>query len=121
MFFLAFALVALTAPAIAAIGLPSPFPPLRADQARSNQGQLVTVQGVAAGTHRDQRFGIYLDIDSKGPSPVFAGFIAKGNEQQFPAIESLRGHVVAITGVVRIRDGYPIIQMTDGSQLHIVD
>ena len=96
------------------------MPPLRADQARANQGQNVTVQGTAADIHRDQRFGIYLDIDSNGPSPVFAGYIPKGNEQQFPDVESLRGHVVSITGVIRIRDGYPIIQMTDASQLRVL-
>jgi hypothetical protein len=123
MFFLAFAVLAAPAalaPVMAATGVASPIQPLRADQARANEGQNITVQGMAADIHRDQRFGAYLDIDSHGPSPVFAGFIPKGNEGQFPAIENLRGHVVAITGVIRIRDGYPIIQMTDASQLRIL-
>jgi hypothetical protein len=125
MFFLAFAVMAMAAPvalapAMAATGVASPLQPLRADQARANEGQNITIQGMAADIHRDYRFGTYLDIDSHGPSPVFAGYIPNGNEGQFPAIESLRGHVVSITGVIRIRDGYPIIQMTDASQLKIL-
>src|ERR1700743_3119379 len=106
-------LALLAVPAWAATGIPSPFPPLRADQARANEGQNIIVEGIASDIHQDYRFGTYLDIDSHGPSPVFAGYIPKGNEGQFPDIETLRGHVVRITGVVRIRDGYPIIQMTD--------
>jgi len=119
-FFLLFACAIAAAPALAATAPASPVPPIRADQARANQGQNVTVRGVVRDAHRDARLGSYLDFDSSGPSPLFAGYIPKGNEAQFPSFEKLRGHEVELTGTIRIRDGYPIIMMTNASQLRIV-
>jgi hypothetical protein len=107
-------------PAFAATVPASPFPPIRADQARANEGQNVTVQGVATAHLADARLGYYIDLDGNGPSPVFAGYVPNENLQQFPPLQTLDGHVVAITGIIRVREGYPIITMTDASQLRIV-
>ena len=46
--------------------------------------------------------------------------IPKGNEHLFPSFAELRGHEVELTGIIRMRDGYPIMMMTDGSQLRVL-
>jgi len=120
MFFLVFGMVLLAAPAFAATAPASPLPPIRAGQARANQGQNVTVQGVASAHLADARLGFYIDLDGNGPSPIFAGYIPNENLQQFPPLQTLNGHVVQITGTIRMREGYPIIIMTDASQLRVV-
>ena len=120
MFFLLFGLVVLALPAPAAAAPRSPFPPIRADQASANKGQNVIVQGVVTSERANGRQGYYINLDSTGPSPIFAGYIRDENLKQFPPLESLDGHTVTITGMVQMREGYPIIIMTNASQLRIV-
>ena len=98
----------------------SPLPPIRADQARANTGQNVTVRGVVQGNHRDHRLGQYLDLDSTGMLPVFAGYIPVGNQGQFPAFEELKGREVEMTGTIAMRHGYPIMFLTNKTQLRVV-
>jgi hypothetical protein len=118
MFFLAFGLVLLAAPLFAATPA-SPFPPISAAQALANKGQNVTVEGVAS-THIDSRLGSYIDLDGKWPATHFSAYIPDGNEQQFPPLHSLEGHVVDITGTIGVRRGIATIIITDASQLRIV-
>jgi hypothetical protein len=87
MFFLAFGLVALGAHAFAAV-LASPFPPISAAQALANQGQTVTVEGVAS-IHQDSRLGSYFDLDGKWPATHFSAYIPDGNEHVFPPFPAL--------------------------------
>jgi len=118
MFFLAFGLVALAAHAFAAPSV-SPFPPISAAQALANQGQTVTVEGVAS-IHQDSRLGSYIDLDGQWPATHFSAYIPDGNEHVFPPIQSLVGHIVDITGTIGIRRGIATIIITDASQLRVV-
>jgi hypothetical protein len=118
MFFLAFGLVALGAHAFAAV-LASPFPPISAGQALANQGQTVTVEGVAS-IHQDSRLGSYIDLDGKWPATHFSAYIPDGSEHVFPPLPSLVGHVVDITGTIGARRGIATIVITDASQLRVV-
>ena len=73
-----------------------------------------------ASTHIDSRLGSYIDLDGQWPATHFSAYIPAGNEQQFPALASLTGHVVDITGTIGIRRGIPTIIITDASQLRVV-
>ena len=75
MFFMAFGLVVLAAHAFA---VPSPlFPPISAAQALANEGQTMTVEGVAS-IHQDSRLGSYVDLDGKWPATHFSAYIPSG-------------------------------------------
>jgi hypothetical protein len=110
------ALLLLATPALAAPD--SGLAPLAADQARSNIGQNVVIEGTASVHDADARLGVYIDLD-RGPGGVtFAGYIPNENLANFPGLRSLDGRRVAITGVVQIRkEGFPIIIMTNSRQL----
>lgn len=103
------------APAAAAI--PSPFPPLRPDQARANLGENVIIEGTAAIHDAERRDGWYIDLNGHGPSSPFAGFIPYEDLNQFPHLQEMDGKRVDITGIVQLRRGVPIIIMTSAYQL----
>jgi hypothetical protein len=120
MFFLLFGLVLLAAPAVFAdTGVVSPVPPITPAQALANKGQNMTVQGVAF-IHRDSRLGSYIDLDGQWPNTHFSAYIPTGDEHEFPPLQSLKGHVVDITGTIGIRRSIPTIIITDASQLRVV-
>jgi len=96
----------------------SPFAPLAPDQARSNIGQNVVVEGTAHVRDADGRLGVYVDLDHRSDGTTFAGYIPNENLAVFPDLRAVEGRRVDITGVVQIRkEGFPIIIMTSADQL----
>lgn len=89
--------------------------PITSQQALSNIGQCVAVEGVASVRPDEQRFGTIIDIDGEHSS--FLGFIPKGNEGQFPQLASLNGQQVRITGVVHTYLGRGEVSLADAVQL----
>jgi hypothetical protein len=113
-------LLVAVAPAVAHAQLASPFPPIKPEQARSNEGQNVVIEGIARVHVAERRLGWYIDLGGTGPSSLFAGYIPAENKKQFPNLSELDGKTVDITGVVQFRNSKPIIKMTDAHQLHLV-
>jgi hypothetical protein len=110
------ALLLLVSPALAQNG--SKSEPLAPDQARSNIGQHVVVEGTAHVHDADGRLGVYVDLDHRDGGTTFAGYIPNENLAQFPDLRQVEGRRVDIDGVVQIRkEGFPIIILTNGGQL----
>ena len=110
------ALILLASPALAQTG--GRNNPLAPDQARSNIGQHVVVEGTAHVRDADGRLGVYIDLDHGDHNTVFAGYIPNENLAQFPDLRAVEGRRVDIDGVVQIRkEGFPIIIRTTGNQL----
>jgi hypothetical protein len=118
MFFVAFGLMVLMAPAFADTSVVSPVPPISSSQALANKGQNVTVEGVAS-IHRDSRLGTYIDLDGQWPATHFSAYIPSGNEHEFP-LDRVSGHVVDITGTIGVRRGIPTIILASATQLRVV-
>jgi hypothetical protein len=110
------ALLLLATPALAQPA--SPFAPLAPDQAGSNVGQNVVIEGTAHVRAADGRLGVYVDLDHGANNTAFAGYIPNENLAVFPDLKSMEGRRVDITGVVQIRkEGFPVIVMTSADQL----
>ena len=106
----------LATPALAQDG--SRAEPLAPDQARSNIGQHVVVEGRAHVRDADGWLGVYVDLDHRGNHTRFAGYIPNENLAQFPHLREVEGRRVDIDGVVQIRkEGFPIIILTASGQL----
>jgi len=99
----------LAVPAYAALS------PITSQQALSNIGQCVAVEGTASVRADPQRFGTIIDVDGEHSS--FLGFIPKGNESQFPQLASLNGQQVRITGVVHTYLGRGEVTLANGAQI----
>jgi len=113
-------LLAGLAPATAFAQPASPFPPITPEQARSNEGENVVIEGTATVHAAERRMGWYIDLNGTGPSSPFAGYIPDEDKSQFPNLSNVNGKKVDVTGVVQFRNGKPIIKMTDSHQLHLV-
>jgi hypothetical protein len=94
--------------------------PLSPEEARANMGQNVVIEGTARVHDAERREGFYIDLNGKGPSAPFAGYIPEEDMAQFPGLNKIEGKTVDIMGVVQFRNGTPIIKMTDGQQLRVV-
>jgi hypothetical protein len=93
--------------------------PISPHQALANEGQCVSVQGIASVRSDPQRPGFDLDLDGKDSSAF--GYILPQNQAQFPDLGSLNGRRVAITGVVQFYLGRAEIKMTTARQLNPAD
>jgi hypothetical protein len=92
--------------------------PLQPTQARGRIGDHVVVEGTAHVHDADGRLGVYVELDGREHGTTFAGYIPRENLAQFPNLQAVEGHRVAIDGVVQIRkEGFPIIIMTAANQL----
>lgn len=113
-------LLAALAPTVAFAQPASPFPPITPEQARSNEGDNVVIEGIARVHAAERRLGWYIDLNGTWPSSPFAGYIPDENKSQFSNLSMINGKTVDITGVVQFRNGKPIIKMTDAHQLRLV-
>jgi hypothetical protein len=113
-------LLAALAPATAYAQPASPFPPITPEQAKSNEGENVVIEGIAKVHAAERRLGWYIDLNGTGVSSPFAGYIPAGNKRQFPNLSRINGKIVDISGVVQFRNSKPIIKMTDAHQLRVV-
>lgn len=113
-------LLAALVPATAAAQPASAFPPIKPEQARSNEGQNVVIEGIASVHDAQRRLGWYIDLNGAGSSSPFAGYIPDEDKSQFPNLSDINGKTVDITGVVQFRNGKPIIKMSDAHQLRVV-
>lgn len=96
----------------------APFAPLAPEQARSNIGQNVVIEGRARVRDAGGRLGVYIDLGHGGGSENFAGYIPNENLAVFPDLRRVDGRMVDISGVVQVRkEGFPIIIMTQAYQL----
>jgi hypothetical protein len=110
------ALVLLLAPA-AGVAQTRPISP---QQAMGDQGQKVTVEGVANVSEAEGLPGLFVRLNAKGSSTPFAGYISTGNEDKFPDIHALEGKTVDITGVVETSGSVPIIRISSAGQLKVI-
>jgi hypothetical protein len=110
------ALVLLLAPA-AGVAQSGPVSP---QQAMGDQGQNVTVEGVATVSDAEGLPGLFVRLNAKGSSTPFAGYISTGNEDKFRDIRALEGKTVDITGVVETSGSIPIIRISSAGQLKVI-
>jgi hypothetical protein len=95
--------------------------PITPEQAMAAQGQNVTVEGVASLSDANgMPAGLFIRLSTTGPGAAFAGYISADNQGKFPGLGTLRGRVVAITGVVETTTTIPIIRITSPDQIRIV-
>jgi hypothetical protein len=95
--------------------------PITPEQAMAAQGQNVTVEGMASLSDANgMPAGLFIRLSTTGPGAAFAGYISADNQGNFPGLGTLRGRVVAITGVVETTTTIPIIRITSPDQIRIV-
>ena len=128
-FVISVALASLAIPAVFSSSLDvsaqtAPAPPSRRitpEQAQGNQGQSVTVEGVASlSDAHGMPPGLFIRLSTTGPGAAFAGYISKEDQTKFPGLGDLRGRVIAMTGVVETTSTIPIIRLTTPDQIRIV-
>lgn len=97
--------------------------PITPGQAFSNQGQSVTVEGIASVADANgMPAGLFLRLNDRGGRDApFAGYIAAENQDRFPGLGTLQGKLVSITGVVETTSTIPIIRLTSPEQIRIVE
>jgi DNA/RNA endonuclease YhcR with UshA esterase domain len=93
------------------------FPPISPHEALFNEGEAVTVEGIASIRKDPQRLGIDIDLD--GEHSPFLGYIIAGHDAQFPNLASYAGKMVDITGVVQFYLGRAEVKMTSAKQLKL--
>jgi hypothetical protein len=93
------------------------FPPISPHQALFNEGEAVTVEGIAGVRKDPQRLGIDIDLD--GEHSQFFGYIISGHDAEFPNLASYAGKMVDITGVVQFYLGRTEVKMTSATQLKL--
>jgi hypothetical protein len=95
--------------------------PITPEQAMANQGQNVTVEGVASLSDANgMPAGLFIRLSTTGPGAAFAGYISADNQDKFPGLGTLKGKLVAITGVVETTSTIPIIRITSPDQIRVV-
>jgi hypothetical protein len=95
--------------------------PITPEQAFSNQGQHVTVEGIASLSDANGLpAGLFLRLSTTGPGAAFAGYISAENQGKFPGLGTLQGKLISITGVVETTSTIPIIRLTSPEQIRIV-
>ena len=95
--------------------------PITPNQAMANQGQNVTVEGVASISDANgMPAGLFIRLGGGGRDAPFAGYISAENQGKFPGLGTLKGKMVAITGVVETTTTIPIIRITSPDQIRIV-
>jgi hypothetical protein len=95
--------------------------PITPEQAMANQGQNVTVEGVASlSDSHGMPPGLFIRLSTTGPGATFAGYISAENQSKFPGLGTLQGKVVAITGVVETTTTIPIIRINSPDQIRVV-
>jgi hypothetical protein len=111
-------LLASSAPLSLAMAQAAGPAPLAPDQARSNIGQNVIIEGTAHVYRAGTWLGVYVELGNHPGGTSFAGYIPNENLARFPDLRTIDGQQVDITGVVQIRkEGFPIVIMTTGNQL----
>jgi hypothetical protein len=95
--------------------------PITPTQAMAAQGQNVTVEGVASLSDANgMPPGMFIRLGAGGRDAPFAGYISADNQGKFPGLGTLRGRMVAITGVVETTTTIPIIRISSPDQIRIV-
>jgi hypothetical protein len=93
------------------------FPPISPHKALFNEGEAVTVEGIASIRPDPQRLGTDIDLD--GEHSPFLGYILAGHDTQFPNLARYAGKKVVITGVVQFYLGRAEVKMTSAKQLRL--
>jgi hypothetical protein len=95
--------------------------PITPNQAMANQGQNVTVEGVASISDANgMPAGLFIRLGGGGRDAPFAGYISAENQGKFPGLGALKGKMIAITGVVETTTTIPIIRIVSPDQIRIV-
>lgn len=104
---------ALTAPAS-----PAAAQTVAPGDAASHVGEMVTIKGTVDAVYTARRSGVtFIDMGGRYPNNAFAGVIFPEDAGTFPAIGSLRGRMVSITGRVRLYRSKPEIILREAGQL----
>jgi hypothetical protein len=106
---LAFALLIVSAPALAA--------DIAVKDAAVHVGQLATVVGVVDNVHRSRGNMIFIDMGGAYPNNVFSAVVLAKDAGKFPNLLPLKGKKVGISGKIEIYRNKPEIVMQNADQL----
>jgi hypothetical protein len=89
-------------------------------EAPQHVGQHVTVEGVVAKVFTSRNGNTFLDFGAAYPNELFTGWIPQNSALSAdPALWSLRGKKVKLTGIVELYHGKPEIKIVSTNQLEI--
>lgn len=85
--------------------------------AKAHIGETVTVEGIVSNVLTSRSQTTFIDMGGRFPNNSFAGVIFSDAAPRFPTVHGLTGHLVDITGRIRLYRGRPEIILEDPSQL----
>lgn len=89
-----------------------------ANDAAQHVGQRVTIEGVVAKIFTSRNGNTFLDFGAAYPNELFTGWIPQNSALSAdPALWSLRGRRVKVTGIVELYRGKPEIKIVSTDQL----
>ncbi|MBL6854520.1 MAG: hypothetical protein ISS15_16095 [Alphaproteobacteria bacterium] len=116
---LAFGLaVAAAMPAFAA---DAPAAPVRiqASEAAQHVGETVTVVGVLTNVHKTPRKAVLWDIGGTYPANPFTVYVNRNDNDVVPDVSPLIGKTIAVTGIIKLYQNKPEINVTNPKQVGV--
>ncbi len=102
---------------IALTALPAQAQTIAPDEAKAHVGQTVTVHAAISDVHTGRGGTTFLDIGGQFPDNEFAAVIFVSDLAKFPAVKTLKGKTVAISGPVVLYQDRPEIILKAAEQL----
>jgi hypothetical protein len=89
-------------------------------EAPQDVGQHVTVEGVVANVFTSRNGNTFLDFGGADPNELFTGWIPRNSALSAdPALWSLRGRKVKVTGIIEPYRGKPEIKIVSTDQFDL--
>ena len=117
--FVAFAFafsVAIAEPALADDAAPIK---IQATEAGAHVGENATVVGVLTGVHKTSSKSVLWDIGGQYPDNPFTGYVNKRDTDVIPDLTPLVGKTIAVTGLIKLYQNKPEINVTDVKQVAV--
>ena len=108
--------VAAALPAFADDGAPVK---IQASEAAAHVGQTVTVIGVLTNVHKTNSKAVLWDIGGRYPDNPFTVYVNKHDTDVIPDVTPLVGKTIAVTGVIKLYQNRPEINVTDVKQVAV--
>ena len=112
----AFAVASAAVPAFADDAAPLK---IQASEAAAHVGQNVTVVGVLTNVHKTNSKAVLWDIGGQYPDNPFTVYVNKHDTDVVPDVTPLVGKTIAVTGVIKLYQNKPEINVTDVKQVAV--
>jgi len=116
-FAFAFAVVSAAVPAFAEDAAPPVK--IQASEAAAHVGQTVTVVGVLTNVHKTNSKAMLWDIGGQYPDNPFTVYVNKHDTDVIPDVTPLVGKTIAVTGLIKLYQNKPEINVTDVKQVAV--